>query len=149
MPVAGRVLARQLGAWRIWISSARMNYGSETVRLARALVKHLEAKNTAAEAHMVHPPLVNLRFILRYSNPRVRNRIATLTTTLRVLLRVVEQIIRSRSALQPLGNNRQIICYFLSIPSLSFYFLHFLICHWFHSLPINFRLWCMQLSMIF
>lgn len=67
-------------------------------------VRLLGAPSTAAAARMLHPPLVSRRFIRRYSNLHVPNRIATHTTTLRVHLRVAELIIPSHSALQQQGS---------------------------------------------
>ncbi|KAG5111551.1 hypothetical protein JHK82_040774 [Glycine max] len=62
---------------------------------------------------MPHPPHASLPYTRRYSNPRVPNRIATHTTTLRVRLHVQELIIPLHSTLQPQGKNRQEIHHLL------------------------------------
>lgn len=103
--VAGRVHACQPGARPTWTDSARMSYGSGTVRLARARVRPLGAPSTAAMGRTVHRTLVSRRYTRRCSKQRVRDRIAMRMMMPRVRLRVQEQTIPLHSALHLQGRD--------------------------------------------
>lgn len=69
----------------------------------RARVRRFKAPNIVVVAHMVHPRHVCLRFIHKYLNLHVPNRIAMRMTTLQVRLHVPELIIPLLFALPPQG----------------------------------------------